>query len=161
MLERDLQRGLLEHITKLLLELGNGFAYLGQQVHLEVGGQDFYLDLLFYHIRLRAYVVVELKVTEFKPEYAGKLNFYLTAVDEQLRHPDDRPSIGLLLCKSRNNVVAEYALRDVYKPIGVAEYRLGEHLPEALQAALPSVAALEQQLNEKLASGPPVDQPEL
>lgn len=160
-LERDLQRGMLEHITKLLLELGNGFAYMGQQVHLEVGGQDFYLDLLFYHVRLRAYVVVELKITEFKPEYAGKLNFYLTAVDEQLRHPDDRPSIGLLLCKSRNNVVAEYALRDVHKPIGVAEYRLGEHLPEALQAALPSVAALEQQLNKKLASEPLVDQPEL
>jgi predicted nuclease of restriction endonuclease-like (RecB) superfamily len=160
-LERDLQRGMLEHITKLLLELGNGFAYMGQQVHLEVGGQDFYLDLLFYHVRLRAYVVVELKITEFKPEYAGKLNFYLTAVDEQLRHPDDRPSIGLLLCKSRNSVVAEYALRDVHKPIGVAEYRLGEHLPEALQAALPSVAALEQQLNEKLASAPSVDQPEL
>lgn len=159
-LERDLQRGMLEHITKLLLELGNGFAYMGQQVHLEVGGQDFYLDLLFYHVRLRAYVVVELKITEFKPEYAGKLNFYLTAVDEQLRHPDDRPSIGLLLCKSRNNVVAEYALRDVHKPIGVAEYRLGEHLPEALQAALPSVATLEQQLNEKL-TPPQPDSPNL
>lgn len=148
----------LEHITKLLLELGNGFAYLGQQIHLEVGGQDFYLDLLFYYVRLRAYVVVELKVTEFKPEYAGKLNFYLTAVDEQLRHPDDRPSISLLLCKSRNNVVAEYALRDVHKPIGVAEYRLGERLPDALQAALPSVATLEQQPNEKLAAEPPADQ---
>lgn len=150
-LERDVQRGLLEHITKLLLELGSGFAYLGQQVHLEVGGQDFYLDLLFYHVRLRAYVVVELKITEFKPEYAGKLSFYLTAVDEQLRHPDDRPSIGLLLCKSRNSVVAEYTLRDTNKPIGVAEYRLGEHLPEALQAALPSVATLEQQLSGRLA----------
>ena len=160
-LERDLQRSMLEHITKLLLELGNGFAYMGQQVHLEVGGQNFYLDLLFYHVRLRAYVVVELKITEFKPEYAGKLNFYLTAVDEQLRHSDDRPSIGLLLCKSRNNVVAEYALRDVHKPIGVAKYRLGEHLPEALQAALPSVATLEQQLNEKLAAEPPANQPEL
>ena len=149
-LERDVQRGLLEQITKLLLELGNGFAYMGQQVHLEVGGQDYYLDLLFYHVRLRAYIVVELKITEFRPEYAGKLNFYLTVVDEQLRHPDDRPSIGLLLCKSRNNVVAEYALRDINKPIGVAEYRLGEHLPEALQAALPSVEVLEQQLNKKL-----------
>ena len=150
--ERNLQRGLLEHITKLLLELGSGFAYLGQQVHLVVGGQDYYVDLLFYHVHLRAYVVVELKIAEFRPEYAGKLNFYLTAVDEQLRHPDDRPSIGLLLCKSRNSVVAEYALRDVQKPIGIAEYRLGEHLPKALQAALPSLAALEQQLNEKLAA---------
>lgn len=127
----------------------------------EVGGQDYYLDLLFYHVQLRAYVVVELKIAEFKPEYAGKLNFYLTAVDEQLRHPDDRPSIGLLLCKSRNNVVAEYALRDVHKPIGVAEYRLGEYLPEALQAALPSVATLEQQLTEKLASGGSPNQPKL
>lgn len=116
-----MQRGLLEHITKLLLELGSGFAYLGQQMHLEVGEQDFYLDLLFYHVRLRAYIVVELKITEFRPEYAGKLSFYLTAVDEQLRHPDDRPSISLLLCKSRNNVVAEYTLRDTNKPIGVAE----------------------------------------
>ena len=160
-LERDLQSGLLEHITKLLLELGSGFAYLGQQVHLVVGGQDYYLDLLFYHVRLRAYVVVELKITEFRPEYAGKLNFYLTAVDEQLRHPDDRPSIGLLLCKSRNSVVAEYALRDMHKPIGVAEYRLGEQLPEALRAALPSVAALEQELNEKLINKDSFREPEV
>lgn len=160
-LERDLQRSMLEHITKLLLELGSGFAYMGQQVHLEVGGQDYYLDLLFYHVRLRAYVVVELKITEFKPEYAGKLNFYLTVVDEQLRHPDDGPSIGLLLCKSRNNVVAEYALRDVHKPIGIAEYRLGERLPETLQSALPSVATIERQLNEKLASESSGGKPEL
>jgi hypothetical protein len=112
-----------------------------------VGDQDFYLDLLFYHVRLRAYVVVELKITEFRPEYTGKLNFYLTAVDEQLRHPEDRPSIGLLLCKSKNRVVAEYALRDVHKPIGVAEYRLGESLPAILQEVLPNLAELEQQLN--------------
>ncbi|MVN79257.1 DUF1016 family protein [Hymenobacter sp. HMF4947] len=146
-LERDLQRGLLEQITRFLLELGSGFAYMGQQVPLVVGDQDFYLDLLFYHVRLRAYVVVELKITEFRPEYAGKLNFYLTTVDEQLRHPEDRPSIGLLLCKSKNRVVAEYALRDVHKPIGVAEYRLGEALPTTLQDVLPNLADLEQQLN--------------
>lgn len=142
-----MQRGLLEQITRFLLELGSGFAYMGQQVPLVVGDQDFYLDLLFYHVRLRAYVVVELKITEFKPEFAGKLNFYLTAVDEQLRHPEDRPSIGLLLCKSKNSVVAEYALRDVHKPIGVAEYRLGEALPTTLQEALPNLADLVQQLN--------------
>jgi len=136
------------------LELGSGFAYVGQQVPLVVGGQDYYLDLLFYHLQLRAYVVVELKTTEFKPEYAGKLIFYLAAVDDQRRHPQDAPTIGLLLCKSRNNVVAEYALRDVHKPIGIAEYRLTEALPEGLQTALPSVAALEQTLRSRPPAAP-------
>ncbi|OUJ69070.1 PDDEXK nuclease domain-containing protein [Hymenobacter crusticola] len=153
--ERDLQRGLIEHITKFLLELGSGFAYVGQQVPLQVGGQDYYLDLLFYHLQLRAYVVVELKTTEFKPEYTGKLNFYLAAVDDQRRHPQDAPTIGLLLCKSRNNIVAEYALRDVHKPIGIAEYRLTEALPEGLQASLPSIAALEQTLRSRPAAPEP------
>ncbi|QIL78282.1 MULTISPECIES: YhcG family protein [Hymenobacter] len=155
--ERDLQRGLLEHITQFLLELGRGFAYVGQQVPLVVGGQDYYLDLLFYHLQLRAYVVVELKITEFKPEYAGKLNFYLAAVDDLVRHPQDGPTIGLLLCKSRNDVVAEYALRDVHKPIGIAEYRLTEALPASLQAALPSIEALENTLRART---PPPNSPE-
>jgi hypothetical protein len=119
---------------------------VGSQVHLEVGGEDFYLDLLFYHLKLRCFVVVELKTTEFKPEYAGKLNFYLSAVDDLLRHPQDNPTVGILLCKERNRVVVEYALRDVSKPLGVAEYRLAQALPAELQGALPSVEELEAEL---------------
>jgi predicted nuclease of restriction endonuclease-like (RecB) superfamily len=120
MLERDLERGLIEHLRSLILELGKGFAFVGSQHHLEVGGQDYYLDLLFYHLRLRCFVIIELKIEEFKPEFAGKMNFYLSALDDQLRHPDDKPSIGIILCKGRNKVVVEYALRDVSKPMGVA-----------------------------------------
>jgi len=115
-----------------MVELGVGFAFVGSQVHLEVGGEDFYLDLLFYHLKLRCFVVVELKTTEFKPEYAGKLNFYLSAVDDLLRHPQDNPTVGILLCKEKNRVVVEYALRDVSKPLGVAEYRLAQALPAEL-----------------------------
>jgi predicted nuclease of restriction endonuclease-like (RecB) superfamily len=116
--ERQLERALLDHIRKFLLELGAGFAFVGQQVHLEVGGEDFYLDLLFYHLRLRRFIVIDLKAKPFKPEYAGKMNFYLSAVDDLLRHPDDQTSIGLILCKTRNQIVAEYALRDLAKPVG-------------------------------------------
>lgn len=143
-LERDLERALIEHVRNLILELGKGFAFMGSQYHIEAGGQDYYLDLLFYHVRLRCYVIIDLKIEDFKPEFAGKMNFYLSAVDEQLRHPDDKPSIGIILCKGRNEVIVEYALRDMNKPMGVARYQLtpGLSLPEALQEELPTVAEL-------------------
>lgn len=145
MLERDLERGLIEHVRSLILELGKGFAFVGSQYPLEIGGQDFYLDLLFYHLRLRCFVVVELKVEGFKPEFAGKMNFYLSAVDDQLRHPDDQPSIGIILCKGRNEVIVEYALRDTSKPMGVAQYRLSPALPEQLKRDLPTIEDLAQE----------------
>jgi predicted nuclease of restriction endonuclease-like (RecB) superfamily len=140
--ERELEQGLLEHLRALILELGKGFAFVGSQYHLEVGDQDYYLDLLFYHLRLRCFVVVELKIEEFKPEFAGKMNFYLSAVDDQLRHKADAPSIGIILCKGKNEVIVEYALRDSSKPMGVAEYRLSAALPERLQSELPTEADL-------------------
>lgn len=140
--ERELERGLLEHLRSLILELGKGFAFVGSQHHLEVGGQDFYLDLLFYHLRLRCFVVVDLKVDDFKPEYAGKMNFYLSAVDDTLRHPDDGPTIGMILCKGKNAVIVEYALRDTVKPMGVADYRMSSTLPAQLESAMPTPADL-------------------
>lgn len=148
--ERELEQGLLGHIRKFLLELGAGFAFVGQQVHLEVDGEDFYLDLLFYHLRLRCYIVIDLKVQPFKPEFAGKMNFYLSAVDDLLRHPDDKPSIGLILCKTRSKVIAEYALRDLVKPVGVARYvtKLTESLPKPLRGSLPTVKQIEAELKE-------------
>lgn len=145
MLERDLERGLIEHVRSLILELGKGFAFVGSQYPLQIGGQDFYLDLLFYHLRLRCFVVVELKVEGFKPEFAGKMNFYLSAVDDLLRHPDDKPSIGIILCKGRNEVIVEYALRDTSKPMGVAQYRLSSALPEQLKQELPTHEDLAQE----------------
>ena len=138
MLERDIENELVKNVTALLLELGKGFAFLGNQYHLEVGGEDFYIDLLFYNLNLRCYVVIELKTGEFKPEYAGKLNFYLSAVDAELKKAEDNPSIGLLLCKSKNNIIAEYALKDMSKPIGVSEYKVTRTLPKELEEALPS-----------------------
>jgi predicted nuclease of restriction endonuclease-like (RecB) superfamily len=144
--ERAIEDAIVHHITRFLLELGAGFAFVGRQVHLEVGGEDFFIDLLFYHLKLRCYVVVELKAGAFKPEHAGQLGFYLTAVDEQMRAEHDSPTIGLLLCKSKNKVVAEYALRDSSKPIGIAEYQLIEALPVDLQTSLPSIEAIEQAL---------------
>jgi predicted nuclease of restriction endonuclease-like (RecB) superfamily len=146
--ERELEQGLTEHIQKFLVELGVGFAFVGRQVHLEVGGEDYYLDLLFYHLKLRCFVVLDLKMEAFKPEFAGKMNFYLTAVDEQMRHANDQPTIGLLLCKEKNRLTVEYALRDMKKPIGVAEWktRLVESLPKQLRGALPSVEDLEKGL---------------
>lgn len=144
--ERDLERGLLDELRAFFLELGKGFAFVGSQYHLEVGGQDYYLDLLFYHLRLRCYVVIELKVEAFKPEFAGKMNFYLSAVDDQLRHPQDAPSIGIILCQSKNEVVVEYALRDAAKPMGVAGYRLSPSLPSALQEDLPTPVDIEREL---------------
>jgi predicted nuclease of restriction endonuclease-like (RecB) superfamily len=151
--ERALQKGLLEHIQQFLIELGAGFAFVGQQHRLEVGGEDFFIDLLFYHLQLRCYIVVELKTTHFKPEYAGKMNFYLSAVDDLLRHPDDKPSIGIILCKAKNQVVAEYALRDLAKPVGVSSYitKLVESLPPALRGSLPSPKELEAELKKEAA----------
>lgn len=144
--ERAIEDAIVHHITRFLLELGAGFAFVGQQVHLEVGGDDFFIDLLFYHLKLRCYVVVELKAGAFKPEHTGQLSFYLSAVDAQVRAEHDGPTIGLLLCKSKNKVVAEYALRDSSKPIGIAEYQLLEALPADLQTSLPSIEAIEQAL---------------
>ena len=146
--EKDLEQGLLDHIQKFLVELGVGFAFVGRQVPFEVGGKDFYLDLLFYHLRLRCYVVIELKAGEFKPEFAGKLNFYLSAVDDLMRHPDDKPSIGLILCKSKERVIAEYALRDISKPIGIANWRtkLVASLPTELKGQLPTIKEIEKEL---------------
>ena len=143
--ERDLEQGLLDHVQKFLLELGVGFAFVGRQYHMEISGQDYYLDLLFYHLRLRCYVVIDLKMKAFEPEFAGKMNFYLSAADDQLRHADDRPSIGLLLCKERDQLTVEYALRDLKKPIGVTRWqtKLVESLPKNLQGSLPTVAEIE------------------
>ncbi len=146
--EREIEAALVQHVSRFLLELGAGFAYVGRQVPLEVGGDDFFIDLLFYHLKLHCYVVVELKAGAFKPEHAGQLNFYLTAVDEQLKSALDAPTIGLLLCKTRNRVVAEYALRDSNKPIGVAEYQLVASLPEELQSSLPTIEQIEQELEQ-------------
>lgn len=147
--EREIEDGLIRHITRFLLELGAGFAFVGRQFRLEVGGDEFFIDLLFYHTRLKCYVVVELKATAFKPEHAGQLNFYLAAVDAQIKAEDDKPSIGLLLCKQQNRLVAEYALSGIDKPIGVAEYQLLRDLPESLGRNLPSIAEIEAELADE------------
>lgn len=148
--EREIEDGLIRHITRFLLELGAGFAFVGRQFRLEVAGDEFFIDLLFYHTRLKCYVVVELKATAFKPEHAGQLNFYLAAVDAQIKAEDDKPTIGLLLCKQQNRLVAEYALSGIEKPIGVAEYQLLRDLPETLERNLPSIAEIEAELSEEL-----------
>lgn len=144
--EREIENALVRHITRFLLELGSGFAFVGQQYRLEVSDREFFIDLLFYHTRLKCYVVVELKAAEFKPEHAGQLNFYLTAVDRQVKAPDDNPTIGLLLCKTQDRLVAEYALHGIDKPIGVAEYELVRALPETFATNLPTVEELETEL---------------
>ena len=141
--EKDIEAALVEHIRKFLLELGVGFAFVGSQYPLEVGGQDFRIDLLFYHLKLRCFLIIDLKAREFLPEDAGKMNFYLSAADDLLRHPDDQPTIGLILCKSKNGVVAEYALRDISKPLGVSEFRYLEQLPDNLKGTLPTIEELE------------------
>jgi predicted nuclease of restriction endonuclease-like (RecB) superfamily len=145
---RDLEGALIAHLRQFLIELGVGFAFVGSQVLLEIGNEDFKLDLLFYHLKLRCFVVVDLKMGPFKPEYAGKMNFYLSAVDDRLRHPDDQPSIGLILCKSKNGFVAEYALRDIGKPLSIAEFRHLhlENLPAELKGTLPSIEEIEAEL---------------
>ena len=149
MVERDIEQALVKDVTKLLLELGTGFAFLGNQYHLNVGGDDFYIDLLFYNLNLRCYVVIELKTGEFKPEYAGQLNFYLSAVDGILKKENDHPSIGLLLCKSKNDLVAEYALKDMSKPMGVSAYKVTSSLPEELQRQLPSIEDIEKRIQRE------------
>ena len=148
MVERDIENALVKEITALLLELGTGFAFLGNQYHINVGGDDFYIDLLFYNLNLRSYVVIELKTGDFKPEYAGQLNFYLSAVDGMLKKDTDNPSIGLLLCKSKNNLVAEYALKDMSKPIGISEYTITNNLPEELEKQLPSVEDIQKRIKD-------------
>ena len=149
--ERAVEEALVTQVEKFLLELGAGFALVGRQVHLEVGDQDFYLDLLFYHLKLRCFVVIDLKAREFTPEAAGKMNFYLSTVDDRFRQPGDQPSIGLILCRSKNRVIAEYALRDLSKPIGVSGYvtKLVGLLPKALKGAVPTVAELEKGLTSE------------
>lgn len=154
--ERDVERQLTQHITQFLLELGKGFAFIGRQYHLVIAGNDYYIDLLFYHVTLKCYVVVELKNRKFIPEYAGKLNFYLSAVDSLLKREDDQPTIGLLLCRDKNNIEVEFALRDMNKPMGVSEYSLVETLPDNLKGAMPTVEEIEndlQQLNEQAGRG--------
>jgi predicted nuclease of restriction endonuclease-like (RecB) superfamily len=144
--ERDLERELLTHLRQFLIELGVGFAFVGNQVPLEVGGDDFKLDLLFYHLKLRCFVVIDLKMGPFKPEYAGKMNFYLSAVDDMFRHPDDKPSIGLVLCRTKNRIIAEYSLRNITTPLGVSEFRHIEKLPDQLKGTLPTIEEIEAEL---------------
>ena len=148
--ERDIEGALVRHITRFLLELGAGFAFVGRQFRLEVGGEEFFIDLLFYHTRLKCYVVVELKAHAFKPEHAGQLNFYLSALDAQVKAADDKPTIGLLLCRTKNRLVAEYALSGIDKPIGVAEYELVRALPSPLDTSLPSIEEIEAELSRDL-----------
>lgn len=146
--EREIEKALVDHVRKFLLELGVGFAFVGSQYHLEVAGEDFYIDLLFYHVRLHCYVVIELKAGKFKPASAGQLNFYLSAVDDLLRTEGDAPSIGLILCQDKNRVLAEYALRDLSKPIGVSSYQLADSIPDSIQTALPTIEQLESELSD-------------
>jgi len=153
--ERELETGLIKHLEKFLIELGQGFAFVGRQYHIEVGDNDFYIDLLFYHLKLRSYIVIELKKGKFKPEYAGKMNFYCNVVDDKLRDKNDNPTIGLILCQDRNRIVAEYALRNINKPIGISEYELTQKLPTKLESRLPSVEQLELELLELSGKGKP------
>jgi len=148
--EKELESGLLEHITSFLLELGSGFAFIGKQKNLKVGQKDFYIDLLFYHIRMHCYVVVELKTVDFEPEFAGKLNFYIKAVDEQIKTKEDKPTIGILLCKSKDKVVVEYSLSDINKPMGISQYQLTHIVPEELKGSLPAIEDIEAELNRKV-----------
>lgn len=145
--ERELETGLVQHLEKFLLELGQGFAFMGRQYKVVVSEQDYFIDLLFFHVRLRCYVVIELKRGEFKPEYAGKLNFYCNVVDDQLKHADDAPTIGLILCQSSDKVLAEYALRGIDKPIGVSTFELTRALPTSLRSSLPSIDEIEAELS--------------
>lgn len=144
--ERDVELGLVKHVEKFLMEMGVGFAFLGRQYHIEVAGDDYYLDMLMYNTFMHRYMVVELKVTEFKPEYVGKLNFYCSAVDDILCREGDNKTIGLLLCKTKDRIKAEYALRDINKPIGISDYKLGQVLPKDLRSSLPSIEEIEEEL---------------
>ena len=148
--ERDIENALVRHITRFLLELGAGFAFVGRQYRLKVAGDEFFLDLLFYHTRLKCFVAIDLKARDFTPEHAGKLNFYLAAIDAQVKAPEDRPTIGLLLCRHKNRIVAEYALSGIDKPIGIAEYQLVRALPNPLDTNLPSIEEIEAELSREL-----------
>ena len=148
-IEREIENELIANIAKMIMELGTGFAFVGNQYRLEISNKDYYIDLLFYNIKLRCYVVVEIKNTDFKPEYAGKLNFYLSAVDDILRHEQDNPTIGILLCKKRDKLTAEYALKDINKPIGVSEYKLSDFVPKELADTLPSADDIERRIKRK------------
>jgi len=147
--EREMESGLIRHLEKFLLELGQGFAFVGRQYHLGVGEEDFYIDLLFYHLKLRCFVVIDLKKGPFKPEYSGKMNFYCNIVDDVLKHPTDNHTIGLILCQDKDRVLAEYALRGINKPIGVSQYELTHSLPEPLKSALPTIEEIETELGTK------------
>lgn len=149
-MERDIERQLVKHITSFLLELGKGFSFVGQQIGLKIDGQDFYIDLLFYHIKLKCYVVIELKAIEFKAEFAGKMNLYLSAVDDQLKTESDNPTIGLLLCKSKSEIIAEYALRGTTQPIGIAQYDLNRAIPDELEPNLPTIEKIEEELRSSI-----------
>ncbi|MGZ8935667.1 MAG: PDDEXK nuclease domain-containing protein [Methylobacter sp.] len=146
--EKELENALVNHVTKFLLELGAGFSYIGQQYKLEISGDEFFIDLLFYHVKLHCYVVVELKAVKFKPEFAGKLNFYVSAVDGILKSEMDNATIGILICKSKNDTVVEYALKDIHKPIGVSEYIITQNLPDEFKSSLPSIEEIEAELND-------------
>jgi len=147
--ERELETGLIAHLEKFLLELGQGFAFVGRQYHVDIGEQDFYIDLLFYHLHLRCFIVIELKRGAFKPEYAGKMNFYCNVVDDVLKHASDAPTIGLILCQTQNAVIAEYALRGVDKPIGISTFELTRALPAELESSLPSIEDIERELGDR------------
>ncbi len=148
-LEKEIERELTKHITDFLIELGKGFAFVGRQYHIKVSEKDYYIDLLFYHLDLRCYVVIELKAGIFKPEFAGKLNFYLSAVDTLVKRKDDNPTIGILLCKKKDRVEAEFSLRDINKPIGISDYQLTKAIPDNIKTKLPTVEQLENELSEK------------
>ena len=147
--ERDIENQLVQHITKFLLELGKGFAFIGRQYHLEIAEKDYYLDLLFYHVVLKCYVVIELKNTRFIPEYAGKMNFYLSAVDSLLKTVEDKPTIGILLCRDKRSIEVKFALRDINKPMGVSEFQFTEVLPDDLKSSLPTIEEIERELLEE------------
>lgn len=147
--ERELEDALVENITRFLLELGSGFAYVGRQVRLEIGGQEFFVDLLFYHLKLRCFIAVELKVTDFEPSHLGQLGFYVTAINETMRQVGDEETIGLLICKSKNKVVAEYALKSTRQPLGISEYALSKAMPEHFKSSLPTIEEIESELNER------------
>ncbi|MCC9645197.1 DUF1016 domain-containing protein [Rhodopirellula sp. JC740] len=146
--ERELEDGLMDQLTKFLLELGAGFAFVGRQYKIDVDGDEYSIDLLFYHLKLHCYVVIELKVDKFKPEYAGKLNFYISAVDSQVRTEADGPTLGILICKSKSDIKVEYSLRDLTKPIGVSEYQITETLPDNLRSSLPTIEQIEAEFGD-------------
>ncbi len=147
--ERDIENQLIQHITRFLLELGKGFAFIGRQYNIKLNQKEYFIDLLFYHIPMQCYVVVELKNRDFEPEFAGKLNFYLTLIDKTLKRPNENPTIGILLCRGKDNLEVEYSLQDIHKPIGVSEFELSTQLPEDLKSSLPTIEEIEEQLKDK------------